>query len=135
MEVAAWLWGITIVSAVVISVGFSIFKLTSSNQHKPATLVMLPLYLQPNTQPNFGSKLFLFLFGIGFLCFYGSLFLLFFIGPWLLVIIVGFTLFILKSTFQSWWIRNQNCRPMKSMIIWSALLIIICITASIDILL
>lgn len=129
----AWLWVITSVSAIVMSIGFTVISLTSSSERRAEAFVLLPLYLQPNAPRSAMANIFLGLMGLAFLGFYGSLVILFIIGPWWLALAGGAALFFSKFGFQGWWSRNQNCRPMKPFILWSAALILLLAVAGFDV--
>ena len=117
------------------SIGFSVFALTSSSEKRAHALLMLPLYLQPGAPRSGEGNLFLGLMGLALFGFYGALVALFVIGPWLLAIVGGIALLSGKVGFQGWWIRHSNCRPMKPFILWSAVLLLLYVAAISDALL
>jgi hypothetical protein len=126
----AWLWSIAVTAAIVLSVGLAIIGLAST----PEALIMLPLELQPGIPPSAVSRLFLGLMMVAFVAFYGSLIILLFLTSWIHVVVWGVVLFFAHHgrPVQNWRVRNTNCQRMKPMLLWSAVLIVLIIAASVN---
>lgn len=119
------LWALTVVSAIVMSIGFSVFSLSSSPERQGDAFRMLPLYLQSNAPRSRLSRIFTGLMGLAFLGFYGALLSLFFVGYWLMAAIGGAVLIFGKVGFQGWWVRNTDCRPMRPFLLWSVVMVLL----------
>ncbi|WP_131993059.1 hypothetical protein [Dokdonella fugitiva] len=118
-----WLWLIAISAALLMSAGFSVLALASSNEQRIRALTMLPLELQSGSPPSFLSRLLLMLLSVALVSFIGALIILAIIGPALFAIFGGLSLFLGKFLIQGWWTRSATCRPMKYVFSFSVALL------------
>lgn len=154
LPIEAWLWGLAIISSILISAGSSVIGLISpaneissaddgisttdaainSTDKRRRAFMMLPLYLQPTSPPSLMSGTFTAFYAAAIITFFGSLIALAIISSTVLTMIGGFIMFISMFQCQNWWIRNMNCRPMKPVLLWSVALLLTAMAATIDIL-
>jgi len=118
-----WLWLIVIISALLMSAGFSVLALAGSSEHGARSLMMLPLELQATSPPNFLSRFLLVVLMLAFVSFFGSLGMLAIVGPLWVAVIGGAVLFFAKFSIQGWWTRSVDCRPMKPVLVFSLALV------------
>lgn len=122
MSIMDWALILSLSSAGVFSVSVGISGVLTDAPHNAA--LILPRYMQPNSESSIGTKIFLSASVASILCFLLSLFFLYSYWPLLGLIAYALAILLTSSLFSRFWVRKNKCRPMIPFYLFSLVMLI-----------